>query len=211
MSAIVLYAPCMVWRGKKALEKNRAMNSNGKLPCTASDEPVFKAMAAVKPPIAIAVSAPHRTITTTPATPDLMRTPNGSSTSMKNNAWNAPNAAAPASRPTRMLTRDVGVASSRSKKPCSMSVASAVPPVTLPNSTPCTMLPAIAKSRKLSTFGKFGSRTARPNDELPSAAKNNGKTNDGMTSAGWRTMARIDRFDIAAVCGDPQALGLHRG
>ena len=100
----------------------------------------------------------------------------------------------------RMLTRDVGVVNRRSKNPCSMSVASAAPPVTLPNSTPCTMVPARAKSRKLSTFGKFGKRTACPNDELPRAAKNSGKINDGMTSAGCRIMARTERFDNAMVC-----------
>ena len=99
-----------------------------------------------------------------------------------------------------MLTRDVGVASRRSKKPCSMSVASAAPPVTLPNSTPWMMVPAMAKSRKLSTSGKLGRATARPNDDAPSAAKNSGKISDGMTSAGWRTMAMIDRFDMARVC-----------
>ena len=163
---MVWYAPCMVCRGKNALEKNRAMNSSGKLPCTASDDPVFKAIDAVNPPMAIPVNAPHSTITTTPGTPDLMVTPNGSSTTMKNSAWNAPNNAAPASRPTKMLTRDVGVAKRRSKKPFSMSVAKAAPPVTLPNSTPWTMLPARAKLRKLSTAGNPGSRVARLNDEL---------------------------------------------
>ena len=116
--------------------------------------------------------------------PDLMLTPNGSRTTMKNTVWNAPKAAAPARRPSRMPTREVGEASRRSKNPASMSVANAAPPVTLPNSTPCTMLPANEKSRNESTSGKPGSDVALLNDDEPSAAKNSGKMSEGMTSAG---------------------------
>ena len=139
-----------------------------------------------------------------------MRTPNGSSTTMKNSAWNAPNAAAPARRPTRMLTRDVGVASSRSKKPCSMSVASAVPPVTLPNSTAlhdaagdCEVEEVVDLREVGQAHGASERRTAERGEEQREDQRRDDQR--GLTDDG-----RIDRFDIASVCDDAQALGLHR-
>ena len=61
------------------------------------------------------------------------------------------------------------------------------------------MVPAKLKSRNESTLGNPGRLIARPKDEVPSAAKNNGNIIEGTTSAGWRTSASIERFDIATV------------
>ncbi|CAB4803807.1 unannotated protein [freshwater metagenome] len=174
-------------------------NSNGKTPCTASADPVRSAIAAMKPPMLSPMRPPANVITAMPAGPERMLTPNGIITSVKNSASMQPNNALPASRPMRMLTRLVGDASSRSKKPVSMSTASAAPPVTEPKMTPCNTLAAKVSARNESTFGKPGSCVARLNDDAPSAAKNNGKINEGIISAGWRTIAMMLRFDIAIV------------
>ena len=109
-SAMCLYTPLMVWRGKKALEKKSMMNTRGKIPCTASDEPVFSAAAAMKPLIAIAMSPPLTTMTRTPSGPPLILMPKGNNSKEKKSVWKAPYAAAPASRPTRMPSRDDGAA-----------------------------------------------------------------------------------------------------
>ncbi len=176
------------------------MNSSGNAPCTASDEPVFSAIADISAPTARARIVPPSAIVSTPATPPLIDRPNGNRMAMKKTVWKAPYTMPPASRPTMMPDRVEGELSSRSKKPFSMSTASAVAPTVEPNRIPWTTEPASAKSRKESTSGNPGtSVVARENDDVPSAAKNSGKISDGMTSDGWRNRDRIDRFESARV------------
>ena len=72
-----------------------------------------------------------------------------------------------------MLTRDVGVDSRRSQKPFPMSVANAVPPVTLPNRRLgwwCRRLRSRGSCRLRKAAGR-----PRPNDEEPSARRTAGR------------------------------------
>ena len=140
--AIVLYVPLIVSRGKNALEKNNKINSNGNVPCTASDEPVLSATDDIKAPTARAINAPLMIIAMMPGTPAETSAPNGNSTNTKTAVSSAPNKTLPAIRQNKIESREVGDASRRSKKPFSMSVASAAAPVTEPNNTPWVIVPA---------------------------------------------------------------------
>ena len=71
-----------------------------------------------------------------PRMPAETSAPNGSNAKIKTAVENAPNKTLPAKRPNKMPVRDVGEASSRSKKPISISVPNAPAPATDPNRTP---------------------------------------------------------------------------
>ena len=115
-------------------------------------------------------------------------------------ACKPPNTELPAKRPNKIEVRDVGAASKRSKKPSSISVASAAAPVTEPNNTPWVTVPANVNCRYESTLGNPGRLIARLNDDDPSAAKNSGKISDGAIIAGCRNIANIERRDNATNC-----------
>src|SRR5206468_5560428 len=61
--ATVLNQPVMSCFGKKADEANREMKKTGKVACTTSAEPVRRAMATPRPPMAMAKSAATTVIT----------------------------------------------------------------------------------------------------------------------------------------------------
>ena len=77
-----------------------------------------------------------------PGTPAATSAPNGNRTKINTAVSSAPNRVLPARRPNKIEVREVGEASSRSKKPFSISVANAAAPVTEPNKTPWVIVPA---------------------------------------------------------------------
>ena len=89
----------------------------------------------------------------------------------------------PASRPIRIAVRETGEATSRSKKPPSMSSANAAPAVVPPIRMPCRIAPAMAKSRKLRTGGKPGMAPGAPeNDAVKIAIRTSGKNRPGTSA-----------------------------
>ena len=81
---------------------------------------------------------------------------------MNQRATIAPSIAVPASRPSTIAKREIGAAKSRSVKPISMSIASAIAPEFPASSTAWTTAPASMNARKLCTGGNWGRFTARP-------------------------------------------------
>ena len=95
-----------------------------------------------------------------------------------------------------MAERDTGDATSLSKNPSWMSTAMFVPPIIVPNSTPCTMVVAIMKSRNESAPNP-GSCVARFMAATLIAVIMSGNSIDGTHICGLRSVFRIDAADAA--------------
>ena len=81
-----------------------------------------------------------------------------------------------------------------------MSVANAAPAEVPAISTPCTIAPHTAKSRKPRTGGKPGTTPgAPPNEAVKMAISTNGKNRAGNHAWGRRTVVTMDRHASAAV------------
>ena len=149
MSAMRLYAPDIVSRGKNALEKNSRTKSKGNAPCTASAEPVRIATDDMIDPMARATIPPETDKATMPTTPDLTGALNGNNSKMKISDCAAPKIALPARRPIKMPLRVLGERSKRSKKPFSISVASAAAPVTEPRALLARRLTQVKTAKRI--------------------------------------------------------------
>ena len=104
---------------------------------------------------------------------------------MNTTACSAPVAEAPASRPTRIVVRRTGDASSRSKNPVWMSSAVSLPAVSPPKSTDCVIEAARRNASSDGTPSKPGTKSmALPIVELFTAAMNIGNSRPGSHTVG---------------------------
>ena len=135
-------------RGSAIEDRKRAANISGKMPCTASPEPVRSATNAPMRPKPSEISSDSAAITSAPATPAWMPAPAITPTTRKVDGLDQPERhharelAAPAARCGRS-----GVSDSRLRKPDSTSLATLVPALFAANRPPWTKHTASTKSR----------------------------------------------------------------
>src|SRR5919106_1761494 len=101
-------------RGKKALDTSKKTKSNGKLPCTASVDPVLSASVTEIDPKPAATVAATTATSNMPATPPSTSSPKILVTPKYSHACRNPNAAAPATLPTSNDVLETGDAINRS-------------------------------------------------------------------------------------------------
>ncbi len=132
-------------RGKNAGAVNSSTNVSGNRFWSSESDPVRSAIADARPARIPAVRAPSTIAMLTPATPPEYRAPKMNATPRKTKPCTTPSAQAATTRPRTIVTRGSGAVSSRSKKPPSMSPASAIPAVRPASSAPCISVPPTTK------------------------------------------------------------------
>ena len=104
-------------RGSAIELRKSAAKSSGKMPWTASPDPVRSATNAPMPPKPSEISRASAPITSAPGTPEWIPSPATAPTDRNAVAWIRPSASTPASWPTSSALRLNGVSERRFRKP----------------------------------------------------------------------------------------------
>src|SRR3954451_11615684 len=173
--------------GKNALETKSTTKTSGKIPWTVD---ALRARSASTTPSAakpVPATTPIRRTARTPGTPPWTWTPRISPSARKYATWTTATAEPAKIRPRTMATRGIGAATSRSKKPPSISSAAPIPCETPPSSSDWVIAAASWKSRNDRTGGKPGRSVELCRPPTLTARNSVGKTSSGASSGGRRS------------------------